>query len=118
MPTHRIVPRRTRDLGLYKPEVEAVVIGEGGKEVCSETIAGQKEYRRRVELMWRRQRGLCCNCKEPLSLSEATFEHENGRGAGKQDDRLEHNGRPINGASHGLCNRLRGSQRTPIWHGE
>lgn len=117
MPTHRIVPRRTRDLGFYQPESEAVIIGEGGKEVCSETIAGQKEYKRRVEVMRLRQAKLCCNCIESLDAAEATFEHENGRGAGKRDDRIEINGKPVNGASHGICNQQRGSRRTPIWHG-
>lgn len=117
IPKRRIVPRRKRDL-FFKPEVEAVQIGEGGKEVCSDTLAGQKEYKRRVELMWRRQHGLCCNCRLPLELSKATFEHENGRGAGKRDDRLEVNGKPTNGASHEICNGERGSKRTPIWHGE
>jgi hypothetical protein len=34
-------------------------------------------------------------------------------GAGKRDDRLEIDGKPINAAVHGLCNVERGSKRTP-----
>lgn len=106
---------------LYKP---AVIIRRDGKEVCNVVIPeGYAEYHWRVLLMWIRQEGVCCNCRLPLALKDATFEHENGRGASKRDDRIalyDENGRfvrHINGASHGECNRNRGSRRTELHHG-
>lgn len=50
-------------------------------------------------------------------ISEATFEHENKRGKDR-DDRIEVNGKPVNGAAHGLCNSIVGSRRLKVWHGE
>lgn len=105
-----------------KPDI--IVRGDG-KEICNPaTPGGMFEYAWRVLLMWVRQDGRCCNCREELSLSESTFEHEDGRGAGKRDDRIAifdpKSGRlerHQNGASHGWCNTKRGSRRTPIWHG-
>ena len=46
--------------------------------------------------MWERQKGICClygflpECPGKLLLKEATFDHENERGAGggKRDDRI------------------------------
>lgn len=69
-----------------------------------------------------RQNGVCCDCGEPLSWAEATFEHEDGRGAGKRDDRVaifddDHFVKHINGAAHLICNSQRGSKRTEIYHG-
>lgn len=101
--------------------VKTAAINEfwGGREVCNlKTRAGKQIYRDRVTAMLERQKGLCCNCRKPLAREEATFEHENGRGAGKRDDRILVKGKPINGASHLICNSQRGSKRTPIWHGE
>lgn len=108
----RIPPRR-------KPR-EAVKIFRDGREVCNlKTVSGRLEYRRRIELMLSRQGGRCCNCPLPCSIEDATFEHEFGRGlgGGLRDDRIEINGKPVNGASHLWCNLKRGSNRTPIWHG-
>lgn len=90
------------------------------REVCNlDTVEGKRIYRTRVKTMLYRQKGLCCNCKKTLDFSEATFEHEFGRGLGgsKRDDRIEINGQRINGASHPICNSERGSTRAPIWHG-
>jgi hypothetical protein len=106
---------------LYKP---AVIIRRDGKEVCNVAIPeGYAEYHWRVMLMWIRQEGVCCNCRLPLALKAATFEHQNGRGAAKRDDRIalyDEEGRfvcHINGASCAQCNRNRGSRRTDIYHG-
>jgi hypothetical protein len=95
---------------------------DDGREICftfgmvKESFKGRKEYRRRTEAMWERQRGVCClhghipECPGPLLLSEATFEHEKGRTAGKRDDRIEVDGQWINGAAHLICNQLKGSR--------
>ena len=118
IPTRRATERRRRPELFFKREKPDVFIYLDGREVCNmETAAGREEYRNRVRLMLRRQNGKCCNCQKPLYSGHATFEHENGRGAAKQDDRIEINGLPVNGASHDVCNVLRGSKRTPIWHG-
>lgn len=94
-----------------------------GREVCytvgsvKQSLKGRKEYRRRIEQMLARQRGICClhghapMCLGLLALEEATFEHENGRGGGKRDDRIEVEGRWINGAAHYSCNNWKGSRR-------
>lgn len=99
------------------------VIYRSEREICNPaTPEGKAEYKWRILLMWVRQEGLCCDCREPLRLKEATFEHENGRGGGKRDDRIAIyiEGKFIrhqNGAAHLWCNSQRGSRRTPIWHG-
>lgn len=109
-------PRRKRP-ELFHYTKEAVKIFRDGREVCNtRTVSGQREYKRRIAAMMKRQGGLCCNC-QILIVGKPTFEHENGRGAGKQDDRIEVDGKPQNGASHWVCNYERGSKRTPIWHG-
>src|SRR5579871_3809975 len=95
----------------------AVRVFPGGREVCNlKTIAGNDEYCRRIHLMLIRQKGLCCNCRKPIYPESPCFEHEvpRGLGGGWRDDRIEINGKPVNGASHILCNSVRGSRRTPI----
>ena len=95
----------------------AVYVTKGGREICNPaTDGGILQYWFRRAALWLRQEGLCCICCRELKLSDATFEHENGRGGGKRDDRIEIDGQPINGASHLWCNSLRGSKRTPIYH--
>ncbi len=96
------------------------ICGTHGKHRCK---TGTVEYRSRVVKMLARQEGICClygynpDCPGRLSVSEATFEHEYGRGAGNRDDRLE---RPdprtgemvwLNGAAHLLCNGWKGSRK-------
>jgi len=118
VPTRREKPRRKRPELFFQPLSEAVTVMPDGREICNHKNAeGKKEYKNRIIAMWLRQIRLCCNCQQELRMREATFEHENGRGAAKQDDRIEIDGTPINGASHGTCNAERGSKRTPIWHG-
>jgi hypothetical protein len=76
-----------------------------GREVCSESPAGRKEYARRVEVMLLRQNFKCCLCGKRLSLAGATFDHARRRGMGAsfRDDR-ESNG----GAAHWVCNVEKG----------
>jgi hypothetical protein len=76
-----------------------------GREVCVDSAAGWREYKRRVRLMWERQEGRCCLCGKRVALGNATFEHQRRRGMGAawRDDRPE-----INGAAHWVCNGLKG----------
>ena len=82
--------------------IPAVRVYPDGREVCATRLAdiegaeGRAEYRRRKKAMWKRQKGhsaastgLLPECPGKLSLKQATFEHEDGRGAGgsKRDDK-------------------------------
>jgi hypothetical protein len=81
-----------------------------GREVCEESAAGWREYKRRVQVMVERQRYRCCLCGKRLSGSEATFEHQRRRGMGAafRDDRITKDGQEWNGAAHWVCNSLKG----------
>ena len=81
-----------------------------GREVCTETSAGYREYQRRLEKMLARQNHKCCLCGKRLSRHDATFEHQRRRGIGGgfRDDRIEKDGLSWNGAAHWICNRERG----------
>lgn len=103
----------------------AVVRYGDGREVCNPvTDAGRAELKRRTLQMLERQGGWCCFrdydfCPGRLHESDASFEHEHKRTAGKHDSRIvDRNGKPINGAAHIICNSIAGSRRLPIWHGE
>jgi hypothetical protein len=97
-----------------------------GREVCNLlTKAGRDEYAGRVRKMWLRQGRQCClqgfikSCPGPLKITEASFEHQDGRGmdGGHRDDRIEKPDpvtgemKPYNGAAHFWCNSLKGSVR-------
>lgn len=100
------------DIYRTKRKIPAVEV-KGGREVCTKTAAGLREYCRRTEAMWERQRGLCSICGLPMRIEEATFEHDDGRGhgGGHRDDRIEVDGEPKNSAAHGICNVRKGSVR-------
>jgi hypothetical protein len=80
------------------------------REVCQDSPAGWREYKRRVETMVRRQNFRCCLCKRRLGLSQATFEHQRRRGMGAawRDDRIMKDGQEWNGAAHWVCNSEKG----------
>jgi hypothetical protein len=91
---------------------------EDGREIIDTGhTQGWKEYRARTRAMLDRQQGVCClsrdcpTCPGALRIEDAVFEHEFGRGMGgrKRDDRIEADGKPINGAAHWQCNRWKGS---------
>jgi hypothetical protein len=88
----------------------AVRVYPDGREVCQDSPAGWKEYKRRVEAMLLRQGGRCCLCGKRLALSQATFEHQRRRGMGAawRDDRIKKDGQPWNGAAHWICNSEKG----------
>lgn len=90
-----------------------------GREICASNTMGRVEYKLRIIAMLKRQKGRCClkgfapMCPGYLAESEATFEHEHGRGmgGGKRDDRISlPDGTWINGAAHLLCNAWKGSR--------
>lgn len=91
-----------------------------GAEQCNLlTKAGRDEYIRRKRLMWERQGRMCCYhghfdiCPGKLNWSDAMFAHEVpcGHGGGSRDDRIEVNGKRLNGVAHARCNSLAGSRR-------
>jgi hypothetical protein len=85
-------------------------LGNVTREVCQDNAAGYREYKRRVEVMVRRQNFKCCLCPDPLRFADATFEHQRRRGMGAafRDDRIEKDGKPYNGAAHWVCNSEKG----------
>jgi hypothetical protein len=106
--------------------VDAVAVRPDGREVCDlNTSAGRLAYKRKVRDMADRQSGICClfghspvcHPRGLLLGYTVTFEHEQGRGGGKRDDRIE---KPdpenpgkvirINGAAHMTCNSWKGSR--------
>ncbi len=97
------------------PVINGVRIYPCGREVCLDTAAGSREYKRRLQHMVDRQLNRCCLCGQ-IMLSNPTFEHQISRGAGgfKRDDRTYIDGKPHNGASHGRCNMFRGSTQSPL----
>lgn len=119
--------RRLNRIGkhwLSKP----AVVNRGEQEICNPaTDEGRAEYKYRTMLMWIRQDSWCCFheyefCPGRLKLKDATFEHQDKRTMGRQDDRISYidkagKERPQNGAAHGECNRIAGSRRLPIDHG-
>jgi hypothetical protein len=88
----------------------AVLVYPDGREVCVNSKAGWREYKRRVKLMLQRQDGHCCLCSRPLALGNATFEHQRRRGMGAawRDDRITKDGQDWNGAAHWVCNGEKG----------
>lgn len=105
--------------GEVKKEVVAVKVFPSGREVCNQlTKSGRDEYRIRTKKMWERQ-GCRCGlqispqCKERNGrwpFDEVQFGHEVSRGGGKQEDRIEVDGKPRNKALCGWCNSLQGSR--------
>ena len=83
--------------------MSAVRTMKDGREICQKTPAGQREYRYRTTEMWVRDAYLCWLCFRPIVLDELTFDHRDGRGGGKRDDRIEHNG-----VAHYFGNMARG----------
>lgn len=82
-----------------------------GREVCDASAAGIREYDRRREAMRERQGWRCAIGGEFISDEQATFDHERSRGGGKQDDRIEVDGRWRNAAVCCRCNGIKGSRR-------
>lgn len=99
-----------------RPRLCPIKVYRDLREVCNlKSAEGRRIYARRVVEMAKRQSWNCCICHKPMQWWEPTFEHSDlrGLGGGRRDDRIRAaNGRPMNGAAHGLCNSLKGSRRT------
>lgn len=93
----------------------AVKVMPDGKERCLDNDAGRREYALRRNAMAERQNWICgCGCGNrmvsyPGSVFSVTFEHVDGRGAGRRDDRIEIDGTPYNKAFSWSCNIRAGS---------
>jgi hypothetical protein len=136
LPKKREEPRRTENPWEVifpteddiKKEPIVVRVFKDGRECCNLlTKAGKDEYFRRIRVMWERQGKRCClendstikDCPGKLTLGEATFEHQDGRGmgGGHRDDRIEKPDpktgkmKPYNGCAHWNCNRQKASRR-------
>jgi hypothetical protein len=110
----RPIPR-TRDYPAESLRYHMILNGSvrvypDGREVCVDSPAGWREYKRRVSVMLQRQNRKCCLCERPLSLANATFEHQRRRGMGAawRDDRIFKDGQDWNGAAHWSCNVEKG----------
>lgn len=93
-----------------RKKLPPIEIFPNGREVCNMASAeGRRTYRSRTLDMWRRQDQICAFCS--LWMYKPTFDHEQGRTVGKQDDRIEVNGKWKNAAICEHCNILKGSRR-------
>lgn len=95
-----------------------------GREICDlATAKGRKEYHARALAMAERQGWICgCGCgRRMFEITDMpwsmTFEHCNGRGASKHDDRIkDENGNEMNMAFRLDCNLRAGSpKRSKPW---
>ena len=103
-----------------KPPKPMVKVFPDGREILDlKTTAGATEYQRRKLEMWERQGRRCALqitdiCKQRQGRwpkNETQFDHEHGRGGGKQDDRIFVNGAPQNAAVCPWCNTAKGSRK-------
>lgn len=82
----RPIPR-SRSYPLVSQHFDLILDGavrryRDGREVCQDSPAGWREYKRRVETMVRRQNYRCSLCKRKLGLFQATFEQPETQGDG------------------------------------
>jgi hypothetical protein len=105
--------------GQIKKVIPWIKIFPDGREILNlKTKAGSDEYQRRKLEMWERQGRRCALqiteiCKQRQGRwpkDEIQFGHEVSRGGGKQDDRIEVDGKPRNRALCAWCNSLQGSR--------
>jgi hypothetical protein len=112
-----MIPAFPKPGQVKKKPVAVRVLRDGREKVNLLCKEGRDEYTRRKRVMWERQKGICClygiipGCPGKLALGDAMFEHELGRTAGHLDDRVEVNGRWINGSAHSVCNSKKGSRK-------
>lgn len=94
----------------YVAPKSSVKVFSGGREVCQDNSAGDREYKARTDAMQKRQGGHCALCPWYLGV---TFDHQDGRGAGggHRDDRIEIDGKWHNAALCHTCNMAKGSRR-------
>lgn len=94
------------------PSVNGVTTYPDGSQWCDlRNCKGLIEYKHRTAQMYFRQDCVCAICGEWMDVTAATFDHEAGRGANRQDDRIEVDGQWINAALCLPCNGLKGSRK-------
>jgi hypothetical protein len=114
--------------GIARKPVEPVRTYRDGREIIqTSTRAGRELYKLRTRIMWERQGRLCGlqiskKCMKKLPLKLAFFDHSDGRGlggssggAGKRDDRILIDGKPVNCAACFYCNAEKGSRRLVLF---
>lgn len=94
------------------PKSPAIVrVLEGGREICLGNAAGRAEYRRRKQLLWGRQQGICAlqSCALRMALLDTRMtggEWSESDPPQLRDDRLEdRQGVPLNHLVHKECLR-------------
>jgi hypothetical protein len=112
----RTKPRRIRfaDAGAKNTVVNGVMTFPCGREVCLlETMAGRREYKERTRAMAMRQKFVSPISGDLMNAWDATFDHQDGRGAGgaHRDDRIEIDGEWHNAALTLKDNTEKGSRR-------
>ena len=103
---------------IRKVPVVVKVFRDGREKINLNCKAGRDEYVRRKHVMFNRQGKQCGliispQCKERNGrwpLTEIQFGHDVSRGGGKQDDRIEVDGKPKNHALCSWCNSMQVSQ--------
>lgn len=82
---------------------------EGGREICLGNAPGRAEYRRRKQLLWGHQQGLCHHCGLRMSLLETRMTGGDWAESDPpqlRDDRIEdRRGVPLNHLVHKECLR-------------
>jgi hypothetical protein len=108
-----------------KPVAPVRTYRDGREVIRTSTRAGRALYKLRTRSMWERQGGMCglqisSKCIKKLPLRLAHFDHSDGRGmggssggAGKRDDRILIDDKPVNCAACFYCNAEKGSRRLP-----
>ena len=84
-----------------------------GREKLLDNAAGKRVYRARTLEMWERQKGLCAICANSIDETQATYDHERGRGlgGGNRDDRIIRDGEWMNAMLCMACQGVKGSRR-------
>jgi hypothetical protein len=92
---------------------EAVKVYPDGREYCTASASGLREYKARTYAMADRQEGRCAICGFHFDgwFGDPTFDHESGRTAGHKDERIEVEGVWHNAALHYKCNSIKGSKK-------
>ena len=116
-----VIPAFPKPSQIRKQKPAVKVMPDGREILDLKTKAGADEYQRRKQVMWERQDKRCAlqitpQCKARQGrwpFNETQFDHERGRGGGKQDDRIEVGGIAQNATVCAFCNSLKGSRRIP-----
>lgn len=83
-----------------------------GREACTQSTAGLREYDRRTWEMTKRQGYACAMCEKAFTeYRRPTFDHADGRTSGNLDERITKDGQWYNAALCMECNGRKGSRK-------